>query len=187
MVVTVRRATPADEDAVVRFNAALAAQSEGKALHEPTLRAGVRAGLADPHKGFYTVAERGGEVVGQVLVTFEWSDWRNGWYWWVQSVYVRPDARRAGVFRALFDHLRAAAAADPTVIGLRLYVRYGSLPGLRSGTSGLYSSSASGAANRNPRASAAAIAYSNAAGSANSGVMSLNRMPGFGKSGTSRI
>lgn len=122
MSVTVRRATPADEDVVVRFNAALAAESEGKVLHEPTLRAGVRAGLADPHKGFYTVAERGGEVVGQVLVTFEWSDWRNGWYWWVQSVYVRPDARRAGVFRALFDHLRAAATADPAVIGLRLYV-----------------------------------------------------------------
>ena len=118
----IRPATPADEDAVVRFNQLLAAESEGKTLDEPTLRAGVRAGLADRHKGFYTLAELGGEVVGQVLVTFEWSDWRNGWYWWVQSVYVAAGARRAGVFRALFKHLKAAATADPTVIGLRLYV-----------------------------------------------------------------
>jgi ribosomal protein S18 acetylase RimI-like enzyme len=118
----IRPATPADEGVVVRFNQLLASESEGKTLHEPTLTAGVRAGLADRHKGFYTLAERGGEVVGQVLVTFEWSDWRNGWYWWVQSVYVRSDARREGVFRAIFSHLKEQATADPTVIGLRLYV-----------------------------------------------------------------
>lgn len=122
MALHIRAAAAADEPTLVAFNAALARESEGKTLHEPTLTAGVRALLADPHKGFYTVAERGGEVVGQVLVTFEWSDWRNGWYWWVQSVYVRADARREGVFRALFEHLKAKAAADPTVIGLRLYV-----------------------------------------------------------------
>jgi ribosomal protein S18 acetylase RimI-like enzyme len=122
MDLTIRPATPADEDTVVRFNAALAWESEGKTLHEPTLRAGVRALLADRHKGFYTVAERGEAVVGQVLITFEWSDWRNGWYWWIQSVYVAAEARRGGVFRALYDHLKAAAQADPTVIGLRLYV-----------------------------------------------------------------
>lgn len=122
MALHIRAATPADEPVVAAFNAALAWESEGKKLHEPTLAAGVRALLADPHKGFYTVAERGGEVVGQVLITFEWSDWRNGWYWWIQSVYVREDARREGVFRALFDHLKAKAEADPTVIGLRLYV-----------------------------------------------------------------
>ncbi|MBY0459595.1 MAG: GNAT family N-acetyltransferase, partial [Gemmataceae bacterium] len=122
MDLTIRPATPADEDTVVRFNAALAWESEHKTLHEPTLRAGVRALLADRHKGFYTVAERGGRVVGQVLITFEWSDWRNGWYWWIQSVYVAEEARRGGVFRALYEHLRAQAQADPTVIGLRLYV-----------------------------------------------------------------
>jgi ribosomal protein S18 acetylase RimI-like enzyme len=122
MSLLIRRATPADEDVLVRFNAALAWESEHKRLDEPTLRRGVRAVLADAHKGFYTVAERAGEVVGQVLITFEWSDWRDGWYWWAQSVYVREDARRGGVFRAIFEHLRNAAVADPEVIGLRLYV-----------------------------------------------------------------
>jgi ribosomal protein S18 acetylase RimI-like enzyme len=122
MSVHIRRAAAADEAVLVAFNAALAWESERKRLNEAVLRAGVRAVLADPAKGFYTVAERAGEVVGQVMVTFEWSDWRNGWFWWVQSVYVRADARRGGVFRALFRHLADAAVADPAVIGVRLYV-----------------------------------------------------------------
>jgi GNAT superfamily N-acetyltransferase len=122
MEFSIRAARPSDEAIIAEYNAALAWESEEKRLHEPTLRAGVRALLADPQKGFYTLAESGGQVVGQTLITFEWSDWRNGWYWWIQSVYVRADARRAGVFRAIFEHLRAKAVADPTVIGLRLYV-----------------------------------------------------------------
>ena len=122
MTLSIRRATPADAELIARYNAALAWESEHKTLDAATLARGVRAVLADPAKGFYTLAERGGEAVGQAMVTFEWSDWRDGWYWWVQSVYVREDARRGGVFRALFDHLRAQAMADPTVIGLRLYV-----------------------------------------------------------------
>ena len=122
MGIRIRRATPADEAIVAAFNAALAWESEHKKLHEPTLLVGVRAALADPHKGFYFLAEHDGEVIGQTGVTFEWSDWRNGWYWWLQSVYVREDARRQGVFAALFRHIRDIAVADPTVIGLRLYV-----------------------------------------------------------------
>jgi GNAT superfamily N-acetyltransferase len=87
------------------------------------LAPGVRAVFADAAKGFYTVAENErGEIVGQMMVTFEWSDWRNGWFWWVQSVYVRDDARRGGVFRALYKEVERQAAADPGVIGLRLYV-----------------------------------------------------------------
>lgn len=124
MALHIRAGTLADEVVVAAFNAAMAMETEGKTLHEPTLRAGVRAALADPAKGFYLLAERGGEVVGQAFVTFEWSDWRNGWYWWIQSVYVAPAARRTGVFRALFDHIRRLALADPTVIGLRLYVEH---------------------------------------------------------------
>src|SRR4051794_21590053 len=121
MTLTIRRATAADEPVLVAFNTAIAWETERKTLSPDTLTAGVRAVFADPARGFYTVAERGGEVVGQMMVTFEWSDWRNGWFWWVQSVYVRADARRAGVFRSLYRAIEGRAAADPTVIGLRLY------------------------------------------------------------------
>jgi GNAT superfamily N-acetyltransferase len=124
MPLTIRPATPADEDFIVAANAALALESENIVLDEPTLRRGVKAILADPHKGFYTVAERDGRVVGQILITFEYSDWRHGFYWWIQSVYVRPEARGAGVFRAIFEHLKAKATADPDVIGLRLYAEH---------------------------------------------------------------
>jgi len=128
MELHIRRATPADAAVVAEFNRLLAHESEAKALDPATLAAGVAAVLADPHKGFYILAERGGEVVGQVCVTFEWSDWRNGWYWWIQSVYVRADARRGGVFAALYRHLEAAAVADPEVVGLRLYVERDNTP-----------------------------------------------------------
>ncbi len=124
MNLTLRRATLADAEVVAEYNAALAWESEQKKLDPAILARGVQAVLADPQKGFYTVAERAGEVIGQVLVTFEWSDWRNGWYWWIQSVYVREDARRGGVFRTLYEHIQATALADPTVIGLRLYVEH---------------------------------------------------------------
>jgi ribosomal protein S18 acetylase RimI-like enzyme len=120
--VTLRRATPADAAMIAEFNRRLALESEGKALEMTTLSAGVAACLADAAKGFYTLAELGGEVVGQTLITLEWSDWRNGWFWWIQSVYVTESARGNGVFRALFNHLHARAQADTEVIGLRLYV-----------------------------------------------------------------
>jgi len=122
MSMTIRRAGPADEGVLVAYNAALAWESEEKRLDEDVLREGVRAVLSDPTKGFYTLAELDGEIVGQTMITFEWSDWRNGWFWWVQSVYVREESRRAGVFRALFHHIQTEAEADPNVIGLRLYV-----------------------------------------------------------------
>jgi len=119
---TVRPATPADLATVVAYNAALAFESEAKRLDPATLTAGVTAALADPAKGTYTVVEDGGVLVGQCLVTLEWSDWRNGWFWWIQSVYVLPAARRTGVFRDLYRHLEADAAARGDVIGVRLYV-----------------------------------------------------------------
>lgn len=132
MGISIRRAAPADLDAVAEFNRLLAWESEGKRLDPAVLRRGVAAVLADPHKGFYTLAEQDGAAVGQVLITFEWSDWRDGWYWWIQSVYVRAEARRGGVFRALFDHLQREAVADPTVIGLRLYVERDNARGRRT-------------------------------------------------------
>jgi GNAT superfamily N-acetyltransferase len=122
MPLTVRRALPADAATVVEFNCLLALESEGKELDPAVLAAGVAAGLADPNKALYYVAEEDGVILGQSMLTREWSDWRNGWIWWFQSVYVRTDARRRGVFRALFEHIRAAALADPEVVGLRLYM-----------------------------------------------------------------
>jgi GNAT superfamily N-acetyltransferase len=122
MPLTVRPAVATDAADIVEFNRLLALESEGKALDPGLLRAGVAAGLADPAKGRYFVAESAGRVVGQMMITYEWSDWRNGWFWWIQSVYVHAEARRQGVFRALFDHVRRLAAGQPDVIGLRLYV-----------------------------------------------------------------
>jgi GNAT superfamily N-acetyltransferase len=122
MPLSIRRAGPADAAIVTEFNRLLAAESEGKTLDAAVLAAGVASGLADPRKGVYFLAEEDGVAVGQIMFTTEWSDWRNGWFWWIQSVYVRPAERRRGVFRALFEHVDQAARADGHVIGLRLYV-----------------------------------------------------------------
>lgn len=117
----IRPATVDDLETIVDFNRRLAAETEDTALDAETVRRGVRAVLADGARGAYYVACRDG-VIGQMMHTREWSDWRNGDIWWIQSVYVRADHRRRGVCRALYAHLRARAAADPGVVGLRLYV-----------------------------------------------------------------
>ncbi len=111
-----------DLEVVAQFNVALASESENLHLEPARVRAGVEALLRDPAKGTYFVAVSGGEVVGQLLITHEWSDWRNGDIWWLQSVYVRPDFRRRGVFKALFEFVHAKAADAPDVCGLRLYM-----------------------------------------------------------------
>jgi GNAT superfamily N-acetyltransferase len=120
----VRDARPADLGDITKFNAALAFESEGKTLDPTVLTIGVQAALADPDRLRYWVAEsvESGQVVGQAAVTREWSDWRNGWVWWFQSVYVRPDARRRGVFRALHAQIRSTALELGDVVALRLYV-----------------------------------------------------------------
>ncbi len=118
----VRRATLADLDVVVQFNAAMARETEDKVLDPATLREGVRQALCDPHRSLYFLAEVDGIVAGQTMVTFEWSDWRNAYFWWIQSVYVDPRFRRRGVFRALHEHIRREAKSRPDVCGLRLYV-----------------------------------------------------------------
>jgi GNAT superfamily N-acetyltransferase len=122
MPLSIRRASPADAAVVVEFNCLLAQESEGKTLDAAVVGPGVAAGLADPRKSVYFLAEEDGIAIGQIMFTTEWSDWRNGWFWWIQSVYVRPEARRRGVFRALFEYVHQAARADGHVIGLRLYV-----------------------------------------------------------------
>ena len=120
--VRVREAGMADINVLVEFNAAMALETEGKTLDPPVLSAGVAAVIAEPKRGFYLVAELEREVVGCLLITYEWSDWRNGDWWWFQSVYVHPDHRRGGVFRALYDEVERLARVRGDVVGLRLYV-----------------------------------------------------------------
>ena len=123
MPYTIRRATPADADVVADFNARLAEESEGKRLDPTRLLPGVRALLVDEHKGVYHLAlDERGAPIGQVMYTYEWSDWRNGWFWWLQSIYVVAEHRSKGVFRQLFEHLLESARQRGDVIGLRLYV-----------------------------------------------------------------
>ena len=118
----IRDACPTDTEILARYNSLMAEETEGKALDPAVIGAGVQALLADVAKGRYWVAEAGSEVIGQIMVTHEWSDWRNGNIWWIQSVYVHPSWRRKGVFRALYRHVESLAVAEPQVIGLRLYV-----------------------------------------------------------------
>jgi GNAT superfamily N-acetyltransferase len=120
----VRPAGPADLAAIVAFNRLLALETESKVLDPATLEAGVTIALADPDRLRYWVAELDGEPhpVGQAAVTREWSDWRMGWIWWFQSVYVAAPFRGRGVFRTLYRHIRDEARSLSDVIGLRLYV-----------------------------------------------------------------
>lgn len=120
--ITIRTATLADVDTIVANNVALAAETEGLLLAAAVVQAGTRRGLIDEQRGTYYVAQRGGRTIGQLLITREWSDWRDGWFWWIQSVYVLPDARGAGVYRALHHHVAQLARQTPGVCGLRLYV-----------------------------------------------------------------
>ena len=118
---TIRTAAPTDIPFLVAGNAAMARETEGRELDRSVLARGVEAVFADPRRGFYLVAEDAGETSGCLLVTFEWSDWRNGDWWWIQSVYVAPPHRRRGVFRALYAETERRARAAGAV-GLRLYV-----------------------------------------------------------------
>jgi ribosomal protein S18 acetylase RimI-like enzyme len=120
--VQIRPATPADADCIVRFNLLLALETEDLHLDPQTVAHGVAALLCDNAKGTYFVAENEGRVDGQLLITYEWSDWRNGNLWWLQSVYVATERRGHGIFKTLYQHVLALARKDPDVCGVRLYV-----------------------------------------------------------------
>lgn len=120
----IRPAQASDADVIVEYNCRLAKETENLDLDATLIGPGVRAMLADPHKGRYFVAEIDGQVVGQVGYTCEWSDWRNGFFWWIQSVYVAAHARRRGVFSKLLDQVVRSARAQADVIGVRLYVEH---------------------------------------------------------------
>lgn len=118
----VREATRSDVGTIARHNAAMAWETENIRLEPDVVSAGTTRVVEEPALGFYLIAENEGAIAGQLMVTFEWSDWRNGCFWWIQSVYVVPSARRQGVFRALFRHLEGMAEQRGGVCGFRLYV-----------------------------------------------------------------
>lgn len=122
MATVVRPARDSDLGLIVAFNQAMALATEGTALDEQRLTAGVRRALADPGRGVYSIAEVDDRAVGCLMVTREWSDWRDGWIWWIQSVFVDPAVRGRGVYRALHDDVLARARRAGDVRGVRLYV-----------------------------------------------------------------
>jgi GNAT superfamily N-acetyltransferase len=122
--VLVREAGAPDVELIARWNEAMALETEALRLDPAAARAGAAAVLADPARGRYLIAEAGGAPAGLLLLTYEWSDWRNAAYFWIQSVYVEPARRRRGVFTALFRRAEALAAAAGAC-GLRLYVQAG--------------------------------------------------------------
>jgi len=122
MVPLIRCAEKSDLDVIAENVKAMALDTRGIDLPAENVGQAVRTLLQRPEMGFYVVAESHAEIVGSLLVTFEWSDWHNGVYWWLQSVYVRPDQREKGIYRCLYEYVRERAASDPQVVGLNLYV-----------------------------------------------------------------
>jgi ribosomal protein S18 acetylase RimI-like enzyme len=118
----IRPAGASDVADLVRFACAMALETEAKSLQPQIVERGVEAVLERPERGRYLLAHRGGPTLGALLLTLEWSDWRCADWWWIQSVYVVPEARRGGVFAALYRHVLAAAEASAEVCGVRLYV-----------------------------------------------------------------
>lgn len=121
-VLRVRLAKAEDAETIADLNVRLAEESESLNLDRTKVRRGVEAVFRHPDRGFYLLAEFSGGIVGQLLLTKEWSDWRSAFFWWLQSVYVLPDFRRRGVFRTLLEHARRMAEGNRDVCGLRLYV-----------------------------------------------------------------
>ena len=115
-------AQQSDVAALVEFNQLMAWETEQKKLDDSTLRKGVAALITDASKGFYLVAEQNEKVVGSLMVTTEWSDWRNGVFWWIQSVYISPDYRRQGIYAQLYAEVKALAEQQKNVCEFRLYV-----------------------------------------------------------------
>ncbi len=118
----IRQAMSTDVETIAHFNIALCRETEGRELDPATVTNGVRRFVGESKRGRYFVAVSEGKVVGQAAHTFEWSDWRNGEIWWIQSVYVHPDFRSKGVFRGLFMYIKELGEADIDCCGIRLYM-----------------------------------------------------------------
>ena len=124
----VRQATRSDSASIVEFQLSMAWETEELKLDEPTVIKGVAAVFEDPAKGIYYVAETEGKVVGSLLTTFEWSDWRNGTVLWIQSVYVRPEYRKRSIFSRLYKHIQEKVNGNPDLRGIRLYADKTNIP-----------------------------------------------------------
>jgi GNAT superfamily N-acetyltransferase len=120
--ILIRLANKRDAAAMVEFNQAMAQETEGKFLDKAILKGGVEAVFDGAGKGFYVVAESENKIVGGLMVTFEWSDWRNSWFWWIQSVYILPDFRGRRIYRQLYEFVKQKAVEAKNVCGFRLYV-----------------------------------------------------------------
>ena len=119
--ITIRKAEPADAAHFVQFNQAMAWETESLKLDEDKIRAGVDGLFAKPQFGFYVVAEFEGKVAGGLMITYEWSDWRNKVFWWIQSVYVLPEFRGKGIYRSLYEAVKQLGRENDCC-GFRLYV-----------------------------------------------------------------
>ncbi len=118
----IRVATSADSDSLVEFNKAMALETEAKELNVNVLRSGVQAVFGDEKKGFYVVAEEDTKIIGGLMITYEWSDWRDAWFWWIQSVYILPVARGRQIYSQLYEFVKTNAVEKGNVCGFRLYV-----------------------------------------------------------------
>lgn len=118
----IKIANTSDAASLVEFNQAMAFETEGKRLDDEKIASGVAAVFGDANKGFYVVAEDENGIVGGLMVTYEWSDWRNAWFWWIQSVFIRPEARGQKLYSKMYDFVKARAAEAGNVCGFRLYV-----------------------------------------------------------------
>ena len=118
----IRQALSQDAAELTEFNIAMARETEGIELIPEVISAGVRAMIDNPQRGFYLVVELDNGIQASLMVTTEWSDWRNGMFWWIQSVYVRPRYRRQGLYRVLYERVKELAEQEPSVCGFRLYV-----------------------------------------------------------------
>lgn len=118
----IRQALAQDAAELAEFNIRMARETEGVELIPQVIRAGVDALIANPQRGFYLVVELDNGIQASLMVTNEWSDWRNGNFWWIQSVYVRPEYRRQGLYRELYERVKELAEQDESVCGFRLYV-----------------------------------------------------------------
>ena len=120
-MITIRKATPEDASQIIDFQQKMAWETEKMHLMAETISKGVNAVFSDTSRGQYWVAEDNNIVIASLLITYEWSDWRNANVWWFQSVYVLPGYRRTGIFRSMFKHIKNEAEKEK-IAGLRLYV-----------------------------------------------------------------